>query len=212
MSFGFVHQFNNYKLASSAFAIGRKNSANQKGNSVSLDIGWASGGAAVAGTFLAIVASSNTGFASVSGGSAWTLLNVGASSYTIYYKICGGSEPTTYSVSYFGSAKQDGVTASIIEILLPNASNPDDKAYSTSTATCPAATSINAADIGLILWSGDENLPTPPAGWTTQTSLGDAKSVSGTLIAAKVGTGSGSISPGAFSLLGGLVGTILVKP
>ena len=191
--------------------VSRANSAGSSGI-VSFELGWVSGGAAAAGVFLVAAIGSNTGTAAtISGGSTWILLN-NIYGHSVYYKVAGGSEPSSYTITYNGVGIKDGATASIIEIENCNATNPDASASSTYTVTNPSAISTNVDDLSVICFAGGGTAPIAPSGYTINTSISDFPNGVGTTIANKVNVGSGSISPGDWSLPATNASTILVKP
>jgi hypothetical protein len=198
--------------AASSIALGRSNSASTSGAGGNYTIGWASGGAAANGTWIVLIARDNISNAmSVSGGSAWT--QVGTSK--CWYKQCGASEPTTYTITYTGGSKSDGGSATMLEIT--GASSMESSASSSSTNTPPSVTSTSASDIVVVAGgygSGTTTVITAPSGYTTQSKRDNATVV--TAIAAKTSAGSGTISPGAWSLTNSVtfqsVATLAFKP
>lgn len=155
------------------------------------------------GTWVYMIVQSVTGVGTPVGGSAWTQIDTGSSANGVFLwvKQCGGSEPANYTVTYSGSAKVDGATASMIEILGVNATNPDSHSVNlTGTGTSPSATSSNAADIAIVGWGGSLGVPTAPSGYTLQTSLADGVSNTVTAIATKTSVGTGTITPPAWGV------------
>ncbi len=203
-----MHQHSLLMHAANIPSVGRSVTNGQNGNNSSYSLALSP--APVAGTQLWLVGASNTGTFTPSGGtgSAWTRYD--SPTGYIYGKLCNGTEPTSYSITYSGSAKADASIAAIVEILNANATNPDDHQVNTGSDTPPSATSSSLNDLAVLGWIGGTILPTAPAGYTIQTS--GTKTSYGATIATKTSAGSGSISPGAFSVAASYISTALFKP
>jgi len=182
--------------AAASIAVGRSNSASTTGTGTTYSIGWSSGGAAANGTWIVFVARDNSANTPVvSGGSAWTQLGTSK----VWYKQCGASEPTTYSVSYSGSAKGDTGCCTMVEIL--NASSMEASATGTSTNTPPALATITSGDIVVVVGggsgSGSNGAITAPSGYTMASKRESADAVTA---AATKTVSATSETPGAFTI------------
>jgi hypothetical protein len=208
------HQLKFIRRASVAgITIGRSNTASVTGTGSSYSIGWSTGGAAASGSWLVLVARDNiSNNWNITGGAAWT--QIGSSK--IWYKQCGGSEPASYSLSYSGSNKDEAASMTILEVL--GASSMESAASAANTNTPPSVTSTNANDLIVIAGGyggfATTGVITPPSGYTVQ-SKRDGQTVI-TAIATKPAAGSGTISPGAWSITNSLVfqqvATLAFKP
>ena len=193
--------------------LGRATSGGDSGAHSTFTVGF--GSASAIGTWIVAIAYSTSGTLSISGGSnPWTLLGGVGSQSKFWAHFVTSGEPATYTVTFNGAAKADGATITMLEILKGNASNPDNYATATSTAACPSVTSSAATDIvvtGLVNASGV--IPSPPSGYTVQASgtSGSLLAPCGSVLAASVGVGVGSISPGSWSAVGALVGSVSFK-
>lgn len=191
-----------------AITLGRSNSRFVDGTGGSYTIGWASGGAAAAGTLLIAVIEEATDSGShpyISGGSAWTRIGT----TKCYYKISGASEPTTYTISYAGESKAEGSAVAILEVF--GASSVEDATSASATATAPSVTSTNANDLIVVAAGNGSALGTitPPAGCTTR-ATGSGNAVA--CLATKVPGVTGTIAPGAWNTSYKKLYTLAIKP
>lgn len=190
-------------------SIGRAATASKNGSVASYTIGL-SGGAAAAGTWIVAVfggsAPTQTIADTVGGGGTWTEMNAGSTSKRCYVKLCNGSEPTTYTITFNGTAKSTNSCCVIVEILGANATNPDAHAEATNTATSPSATSSATTDAAVLCVLDNEsgasaNFSSPPSGYTSQGSISLGSSSDPPTLAkivTKLNVGSGTISPGSW--------------
>lgn len=197
------------RSAAAALASGRSATAQGSGAGSDYTIGL-TGAAAASGIYLLAVISDQGGTSSpaISGGSAWTQLTGSSTGRTAWIKKCGGSEPSTYTVSYAGSAKADGSVAALFEITGPPAGtgNPDAQAHVTNTGTPNSATSSAASDMAILLvanadGSAPSQFTSAPSGYTLKDRLDLSPSGGNPVCVAvsyKLSIGSGTISPGAW--------------
>lgn len=202
--------------ASGAIAFGRKNTATTTGSGSNYTIGWAAGGAAANGVYLIAVIANNiaSGLPNISGGSAWTQATGSVAGYSCYYKTAGASEPSTYTITYAGSAKSDCSSCSIFELTGQNATNPDDVTSAASTATPSTVTSSASSDCVVVVIAGQTGTAfTAPSGYTLQGAVNVTPFGGnvGCAIAAKLSAGSGTISPGAWNQSGTKLWTLAIK-
>lgn len=195
-------------------AVGRNAKASISGTGSSITINF-SGGAPVAGTRIIFISANSTGGGTgiPSGGTnPWTQIASFISYYYIYEHVCDGSEPSSYTVSYGGSSKSDGLACAMIEILNANSVNPDGSATANSTTSTPSLTSTTANDISIALWASNvASAATSPAGYTEQVNCVQSASFRSVVISTATNVGTGTIAPGTWSIAGSLVGHILEK-
>lgn len=179
--------------APAVITIGRSNYGYTSGVGSSFSVGWASGGAAAAGTFLVATTKVTNGTGVITGGSAWTQIG----STGVFWKVCGAGEPTTYSVSYAGSSKGDSGLVAICEVL--GAGSMESSASASNTATSPSVTSTDAGDCVVVAMRHNASAATvtAPSGYTKQ--VGTYDGVQSVAISTKLLVGSGTIAPGAWN-------------
>lgn len=194
--------------APAAITLGRSNSRAVNGAGSSYTIGWASGGAAAAGTLLIAIVEEATDSGShpyITGGSAWTRIGT----TKCYYKICGAAEPLTYTISFAGSSKGEGSAVAILEVF--GAASVESVNDASSTNVSPSVTSTDANDLVVVAAGngGALGTVTPPTGWTTQ-ALGSGNAVA--CLATKLTAGAGTISPGNWNTSYKKLYTLAIKP
>lgn len=183
--------------------------------------------APIAGTWLVTtgINGSGNGVFSISGGTnAWTELNTGDTDKRSFVHLCAAGEPTSYTVT-IDVSMDDGGCCAMTEILGANSSNPDASTANatTTTGTQPTATSSNANDLAVLLNSNEELFITytaPPTGYTQQVTVGMpiSTTIGDVFIATKTNVGSGTITPGSWTITGSpsetetKLWTVLFKP
>lgn len=208
---------NQYFSAGVAPTISRTASDGASGNNCGATMACTFSPAPASGKLLIAVINDNTGItpsAPSGGGAAWTELGSG-SSVRVWYKIANGSEPTSYTITFFGTAKADSATFTMFEIS-GNFSTPIDSnsTSSASTAISPSITTqFNFELVLSILADGSSGTnPTEPSGWTLSrrdsyglmgvTSLATAYKTYNTAGATGTATWGSSTSPAKIFTIG----------
>jgi hypothetical protein len=192
----------------SSISFGLATTGTNSGVSSGCTVTFSSAGAPGTWIYLLITDNTSTSNSITGGTNAWTRIYYNGTNNAMWVHKCATSEPTSYTISWTGSSKNDVIYTGAVQILGANGTNPD--AYNSynsfsgaAVSASPTATSSATTDAAIIsIWTS----ATPPSGYSTLVTT-----TSQLTIAGKLNVGAGLITPGNWSASGTTLGTVLFK-
>ena len=179
MSFGLVHQFNNYRAGSPPSFLQAANPVTKTDADCGATVTLSFPTTPTAGQFLVINAVNTIG--AVSAPPGWTEQGTPNSACQTFTKIASGSESNAYDFIYNGSSKSDAMSIVGAKYSGVFATPIDVSASSSNTRTAPSVTTTQANEL-IMITAGSivsaTDYTTLPSGFTLASS-----NVAGTCIA-----------------------------